>query len=127
MFNFARSTIMFAVGALALIAPAAARRPLVVTGHRVTSDLPTRTISYTDLNLARAEGARTLESRVRGAVFDVCADAGIQPFETGYGECQRTAWSGARPQMALAIQRAQEIATNGKSLLPIAAISIIVP
>ena len=117
-----RSIAALAIGASALLTvPVDARTAPVV----VTADLPTRHVSYADLNLARDEGVRTLEGRVRGAVKNVCSDIGVKPFDLVYGECFRAAWDGARPQISLAIQRATEIATTGHSALPVAAITIV--
>ena len=47
-------------------------------------------------------------------------------MRTFYGEmgCRKFAWSGARPQMAQAVQRARELALYGTSSIPAVAISI---
>ncbi len=41
--------------------------------------------------------------------------------------CDTSAWGGARPQIARAVQRAREIAATGSSTIAAAAITIAVP
>lgn len=76
--------------------------------------LPTRHVSYADLNLASLAGEKTLYSRVSGAVTDVCADA---TYAIANSQCRRFAWNGAEPQMKQAIARARDIAANGFSAI----------
>ena len=120
-----RSIAALAIGASALLTvPADARTaPVVVTAPH--SDLPTRRVSYADLNLAALDGQRVLHTRLDSAVNGVCTDGGFPATELGFVECRLHAWSGVRPQVANAIQRATEIATTGHSALPVAAITIV--
>ena len=120
-----RSISALAIGASAFpAAPTQARTaPLVVTAPH--SDLPTRRVSYADLNLAALDGQRVLHTRLDSAVNGVCTDGGFPATELGFVECRLHAWSGVRPQVANAIQRATEIATTGHSALPVAAITIV--
>ena len=125
------SNLSRAIGALAICAAslvslsAAARSPLIVTAPRLSSDVPSRHVTYADLNLARHEGQQTLNLRVDVAIDGVCSDGGWQANEPGFGECRYHAWKGTRPQVATAIQRATEISTMGHSALPVAAITVV--
>ena len=117
-----RSIAALAIGASAFpAAPTQARTAPVV----VTADLPTRHVSYADLNLAALDGQRVLHTRLDSAVNGVCTDGGFPATELGFVECRLHAWSGVRPQVANAIQRATDIATTGHSALPVAAITIV--
>lgn len=91
-----------------------------VYGQRIDHDAPTRLVSYRDLNLATLAGENTLNGRVRGAVRSVCAEAVPGGEFRQEIKCHNFAWSGARPQIALAVMRAREIASNGTSaILPV--------
>jgi UrcA family protein len=106
-------------------APLHARPPqaVVVTAH--PDDFVTRRISYADLNLAALPGERTLNRRIGYAVTSLCDEAiGGSTVDFTYKNCTYGAWRDARPQVALAAQRAREIAANGTSLIAAAAISI---
>lgn len=92
-----------------------------VYGQRFDPDVPRRLVSYRDLNLATLEGEKTLNGRVRGAVRIVCAESGPGRDFRQESLCHNVAWSGARPQIALAVMRAREIAMTGTSaILPVA-------
>jgi UrcA family protein len=114
---------------VAIAAPGIAkeRRPIVVTGPS-KDELPTRRVSYRDLNLATSYGERTLHRRVGYAVKDVCIESvgGSATFHEA-SRCRIFAWGGARPQIARAVQRAREIAQFGTSSIPAVAISISFP
>ncbi len=126
MFNLSRAVGVIAICAVSLVPVSAiARRPLIVTAPQTSGDIPSRHVSYADLNLARHEGQRTLNLRVDSAIENVCSDSGWQASEKGFGACRDHAWAGARGQVANAIQRATEIATTGHSALSVAAISIV--
>lgn len=104
-------------------------RPIFVTGQ---SEVITRHVSYADLNLASAPGQMTLNRRVGGAVNGVCSEAlggddGSVATKIWTQRCHATAWDGARPQIARAIQRAREIAFTGSSTLAATAIVIALP
>lgn len=109
---------------LAVSSPAASAKDLTVTGQRPSEDHLVERVSYRDLNLAAVPGQRTLERRVRKATHTVCAPLYTGGPDLNYSDCRSLAWAGAKPQMALAIERAQQIAANGRSDLPEVAISI---
>lgn len=112
------------LGGLAIAYPAFAQnKTVVVTATK--DDLPTRRVSYRDLNLASPAGEKVLLHRVRYAVRDVCLES-TGPGAQFYEElgCRREAWNGARPQIQTALQRAREIAQFGSSAIPAVAISI---
>jgi UrcA family protein len=111
---------------VAMTVPVAAKE--VTVRHRVISeDQLTRSVSYADLDLASPNGVKRLTTRVRSAVGYVCAPHLDRVRASGYGECRSYAWKGARPQMDLAVQRAQQIAQNGVSAIAPVAIVIAVP
>jgi UrcA family protein len=84
-------------------------------------------VSYADLDLASPVGARLLGLRVDGAVGRVCSPLDQRSTFAEHGACKSFARNGARPQMDLAIQRAQQIAQNGVSAIAPVAILIAVP
>ena len=97
-----------------------------VVGARVPDDVRTARVSYRDLNLAAARDERILNRRVGSAVRQVCADGNLNYFyDLSYPKCASGAWKGARPQIALAVRRAHEIAANGTSDIPLVAIAIV--
>lgn len=107
----------------------AKERPVVVTALPQEADLVVRRVSYADLDLALPAGRATLHERVGFAIGDVCAEAnlfdnGSPEFKTGLLKCSNAAWSSARPQIARAIQRANDIAARGWSPVATATISI---
>jgi UrcA family protein len=103
--------------------------PVVVTAPPQEADLVVRRVGYADLDLALPDGRATLHHRVGFAVGDVCAEAnlfdnGSPEFKTGVLKCSNAAWNSARPQIARAIQRANDIAARGWSPIAAATISI---
>jgi UrcA family protein len=116
-------TAAIAIGAAASPVHAASSRPLVVVAN--SEEFVTRRISYADLNLAVAAGERTLNRRIDGAITGVCDDAvGGRSTTFSYRDCNNAAWREAAPQIALAVQRAHEMATIGTSSIATAAITI---
>ena len=111
-------------GVATVAAPAEAKkRPVVVTGP--STDTVTRKVSYRDLNLASLPDQKILHKRVRGAVSGVCYEAnGPSPEIFIQMACRDNAWRGARPQIANAVLRAQQIATTGQSLIAVSAITL---
>lgn len=88
-----------------------------VYGQRIDPEVPRRLVSYRDLNLATLAGEKTLNTRVRGAVKDVCAESVPSgEFHIVYS-CRGYAWRGARPQIARAVMRARELASTGTSAI----------
>jgi UrcA family protein len=106
---------------LGFVAPASAKAPITVFG--TPQDVPTRTVRYADLNLASAQDQQRLNLRVDSAIRRVCEDTlgGSEDIFDGRA-CRSASWDSAQPQIALAVQRAQDIAANGFS--PIAAVTI---
>lgn len=82
-------------------------------------------VVYDDLNLAALRGEQTLQRRVRGAARNVCAPNDDRMTNRPFSRCVSSAWNGALPQIDLAVQRAREIAFNGKSSIPIVAIGVV--
>jgi UrcA family protein len=117
----------FALVAVAGAAPASAQAPLQVIGERVDPDQLTERVSHRDLNLASASDQKRLTSRVRSAVGKVCAPLDGTNLRTRQQQCRSVAWHGARPQMARAVARAQQLAATGSSSLPEVAIAIRAP
>lgn len=106
----------FAASALA----APADRQITITAR--SDDVLTERVSYHDLNLTLVSDEKRLIGRVRGAVDRVCPSADSD-FSIGEG-CHDLAWRGARPQIALAVRRAHEMAANGFSSIAPVAIAI---
>jgi UrcA family protein len=126
MSNLSRTIGGFAICVTSFVSLSAmARSPLIVTAPQRASDVPSRHVSYADLNLFNHAGLRTLDLRIDAAIDGVCSDSGWQASEKGFADCRYNAWTGARPQVATAIQRAMEIATTGQSALPVVAIAIV--
>jgi UrcA family protein len=119
------------LGALALTTAAGAAharpQPVEVVGQRVTDDQLTQRVSHRDLNLAAAAGQKALTFRVRSAVGKVCSPLDGTNLRTQHQQCRSYAWQGAKPQMARAIERAQQLAATGTTSLPEVAIAIRAP
>jgi UrcA family protein len=105
---------------LAVLAPAALAQgqPVVVYAQPI-EDLQTIRVPYGDLDLVLASEQKVLNRRVSGAVRKVCGfQPGPQGFaDRGYFRCASDSWAEARPQIDRAIQRARDIALNGKSTI----------
>ena len=100
----------------------------VVTAQR-DSDLPTRRVSFADLNLASAQDQRALERRVGSAVKQVCfagghvIDQSVASYVSFRG-CSNFAWGAARPQIAAAVDRARALALNGNGAVAVGSVAI---
>ena len=126
------STAIVATAAAALVpvTPALSRPPKIVVTAPI--DAVSRHISYADLNLASEQGERTLTGRVDAGVNGLCNDGaggndGSLTYKTYMLRCSGGAWNQARPQIALAVQRAREIAAIGTSSITAAALTISLP
>ena len=109
------------------IVPSAAAKQQKATVTAPGPDAPTRRVSYADLNLASLQGEKTLNRRVGYAVSSVCEEsAGRLEYLEG-SKCRNFAWSGARPQIERAVQRARDIALTGHSSIAAAAITLSFP
>jgi UrcA family protein len=114
-------------GGLFLAAAPAFGAPILVTAP--PEELVVRHVSYADLNLAAAAGQTMLNRRVRAAVTDLCIDASggddrSMTFQVALTRCSGDAWNQARPQIANAVQRAQELASTGQTTIAAAALVI---
>lgn len=107
---------------LATAGPAHAKDVTVIAAS--PDELPRATVNIADLNLASASGQKTMTRRVGSAVRVVCAHEDTGALASNYRHCQDVAWDSARPQMARAIQRAEQLAATGSSSIAAAAISI---
>lgn len=130
-FNRKTVAVLSGVTASLLVAfPASAGqdKPVVVFAEP-QENLRTERVSYADLDLTQRADQRTLNYRVAGAVKRVClfedSRSGLQL--RGYYSCASGALDGAAPQIAQAIDRAEQIAMTGKSSIAAAAITINVP
>ena len=101
------------------------QRPVTVYAQP-SAEFRTERVGYRDLNLASPAGEKMLTKRVAGAVRRVCSgdEEYISLIDSDYFTCASGAWVGARPQMAKAIARAQEIALHGRSSIAATAITI---
>lgn len=109
---------------IATAAFAAQEKPVVVYAEP-PENVRTVRVSFADLDLNQARHERKLNLRVAGAVKRVCLyedRTGLQ--DRGYYTCADDAWADARPQIAQAVARAQEIALTGKSSIAATAITI---
>jgi UrcA family protein len=117
----AASTALVLIVGAAGAANAQQNQSTTVIGQRPDDGLSMR-VSYRDLNLASARDERILNRRVGSATHIVCEPH----FSTmDRADCVSYAWKGARPQIAMAVQRAREIALTGNSSIPLVAIAII--
>ena len=118
------SAAVVSIGGLTMAAPTAvwAAEPITITGERNVDTLVER-VSYSDLDLAQVQGERRLVQRVGYAVNRVCPDRDLATIDH-WRTCRFSAWGGARPQIALAVERARQIALNGFSAIAPVAIRI---
>lgn len=119
------AAVLSGVTASLLIAGAAfaAQNKPVVVYAEPQEGLRTERVTYADLDLSQRDHQRKLNLRVAGAVKRVC----LYEDRNGvwdYYRCADGAWDGARPQIAQAVARAQEIALTGKSSIAATAITI---
>jgi UrcA family protein len=111
----------------ALVAPTAAvaqDRPVVI--YAQPEDARSERVTFASLDLTTLGDQKRLHFRVAGAVERICErDLGRDGLQDpGYFLCERNAWSGAEPQIADAITRAQQIAMTGSSTIAAAAITV---
>jgi UrcA family protein len=86
------------------------------TGFPATAQQLTRVVSYRDLDLATAHGARTFRHRVAHAVNYVCrfAHAGDDMLKSENQQCRENVAAAIKPKMTRAIEiaRARSAATE---------------
>ena len=119
-------------GLFLVTSPAFGRSAPILVTASPPEEIVVRHVSYADLNLAADAGQRTLNRRVGTAVSSLCGEAsggndGSTSFRYSMIRCSNGAWSDARPQIARAVQRAQELAFTGKTAIAAAAITISLP
>ena len=120
------AAIAVTTGGFIAVTPAASAKdqPVVVVAPL---DLPTRRVSYVDLNLATSAGEKLLNRRVASAVRSVCHEANGSSSDFYITmACRDDAWDGARPQMKRAVQRAYDVAATGSPLVAVQAIVLTV-
>ncbi|MCW3798294.1 UrcA family protein [Sphingomonas sp. BN140010] len=110
------------VAVMAAAGPAQARD--VTVRAAVSDDVPRAAVYIGDLQLASAQGKKSLNRRVNFAVAKVCYPHREGALSRSYTRCVETAWDGARPQMARAIATAERYAQAGTANLAVAAISV---
>lgn len=113
---------------IAIAAPALAQngKPVIVRAEPLDDPIPTRRVSYRDLNLASASDEKILHRRVGRAVKQVCLEStGPNAVLSVELSCRSDSWSRAKPQIAMAVQRARDIAANGHSNIAPVAIAIV--
>jgi UrcA family protein len=115
------STLMCAATWFAITAtlsPVQAQEPgenqgqeIVVTGKKSEKDVVTQAVPIGDLDLATDTGAKEMEKRVASAVDYICAIPAVIGYYKQKSEapCRDEAWTGARPQMENAMQKARAV------------------
>lgn len=103
------------------VASAAMARQVTVVGEKIDPNVATERVSFSDLNLASKADVSLLKRRIGGAVHRVCLQT--NPATT-YGGCKYDTWHEVRPQIALAVNRAQQMAATGTSTIAPVAIVI---
>jgi UrcA family protein len=112
------------IGGAATAALAQQQETTTVVGERPSEDVRTTRVSYADLKLVAARDQRILHRRVGIAARSVCYPNAASLSDHGFADCVSGAWKGARPQIALAVQRAREMAATGTSSIPLVAIAV---
>ena len=89
-------------------------KPVIV--YAEPENAQTERVSYRDLNLAVASDQKVLHRRVGSAVRRVCEmdDHDLGAVDPMYRACALESWAKARPQIASAIARDQQLALAGK-------------
>ena len=100
-----------AVAAASLSVPALGQSTVEVEGRRV-DPANQRIVHYADLNLATAQGEKTLMSRIRFAVRDLCIEGiNYSPIDAADARlCKSQAWGSARPQLDRLLTEARSVA-----------------
>lgn len=120
----AASAAMLAAGSAVVFAAGAAHAKDITVVAEPPEDYLTRSVSYADLNLASDKDQARLNGRVSRAVNFVCSPFYDQGINRLRAECKNFAWSGARPQMAQAIERARQLAATGTTGIAPVAIAV---
>jgi UrcA family protein len=76
--------------------------------------MPTRHVSFADLDLSTPGGEQTLVRRVKLAVSKVCDEAvGPLPIIYAKQECWKSTWTESQPKLNAALERSRQIAATG--------------
>ena len=108
---------------LFIASSASATEPVVVYG--APAETETIEVRFDDLDLARSRHEQRLNRRVAAAVRKVCDNGngpGVRSLD--YLRCADGAWDDAAPQIAMAVDRARQLASTGRSTLAANAITI---
>lgn len=126
MFAAASASVMVIGGAATAALAQPPQATTTVFGERDLDDIRTVRVSYRDLNLASASHERILYRRVGHAAREVCTRDEIWSYDDiGFAPCVRGARRDAKPQIVMAVKRAQQIALTGASSIPMVAIAIV--
>lgn len=121
IFAFSAAVTLTAGGFVATASPAvAASGDLEVSVHAI----PTRLVSFGDLDLTLPAAQKKLNRRVAAAVNTVCDGSESYATFQSDGFCRTASWNRARPQIARAINDARLLASNGGKLTNDAVIAI---
>ena len=122
-FNRKTAAVLSGVTASLLLAmpSAAQQRPVVVYGEQ--SQLITERVPYGDLDLSAGTDRKLLYARVGKAVRNVC-DFDAAAVVGDYRACSTVAWKDARPQIAEALDRAEQLALARAPATSAAALTI---
>ena len=123
LFPASAAVVAAATSVLVAAAPAEAKSKDVTVYAHETEALQRR-VSYADLNLAATSDQNVLQRRVTKAVRFVCEPHSGRGQATDYARCTDFAWNGARPQMAMAFERARQLAATGSTNIAAVAITI---
>ena len=102
---FKMMTILAAAATVAIAVPALAQGDLTVRGSKVDAD--TIRVPYGDLQLANADDAATLRTRVHGAIRRGCGNLYGSAMIDQEWTCRDVAWNAAAPQLAQALASAE--------------------
>lgn len=120
----AASAAVLAAGSAVLVTASPAHAKDVTVFAQPPEDTLSTRVIFADLKLTATAGQKVLHRRVSRAVRDVCAPLEQRGIASKHGECMDFAWSGARPQMAQAVERARQLAANGSSSIAPVAIAV---
>jgi UrcA family protein len=108
-FAFGAAVAVTTTGGMVMFAAPASAEQVVVHA----TEIPTRLVRYSDLDLADRSGQKTLKRRVSTAVYAVCEGSESYATFQSDGFCRTAAWEKATPQIDAAIQRAKLAALHG--------------
>lgn len=110
-----RTMILAAAASAAFAVPALAQGDLTVRASKVDADMIR--VPYGDLQLANADDAATLRSRVNSAIRKGCGNLYGSAMLSQQWTCRDVASNAAKPQMAEALASAQSGRTLASTTL----------